>query len=606
MRNLKKTYDMIRYNIWTLVGFEIIFKTLSFAIFTPLFLGLFNLVMKLTGYSYLTLENIFQFLSNPRTIIMLLILIILMTIYTMFDITTIIIILDESYHKRKIKAIDAIGLALKKCQKLFFPTNILIAFMVLFLIPFLNIGVTSSFISTIKVPEFILDFIINNTLFLSILIITMFILSVMLLRWIYALHYFVLEDLNFLKAKKKSINLSRKSHLKDLLVIIIIQLVSVLIYFIFVILGILLILYINKICNIIWLKSFTTTIIWVFIGISFIIFTLLTTPLSYATISSLYYHHKEKLEEPLKSIPRKNINNDIKVSIRLKKLIAFIIVIAIIGGSIFSYGIYKGKYNLNIEYVRTIEVTAHRGASNLYPENTMSAFIGAKELGADWIELDVGATKDGEIIVLHDSNLKRIAGLDKFIWELTLAEIKELDAGSHFNSRFQNERIPTLTEVIKFAKENNIKLNIEIKPTGHEEKLEEKVIDIINENNFKDECVITSQIYEVLEKVKTYDPKQTTIYVMSLAYGNLSKLKYADHFSIEASSVNSSLVKELHKNGKKLLVWTVNTKENIQKMIDLKVDNIVTDDITLVKDTVYSSKTSDVIQEFIKFIENIF
>ena len=93
---------------------------------------------------------------------------------------------------------------------------------------------------------------------------------------------------------------------------------------------------------------------------------------------------------------------------------------------------------------------------------------------------------------------------------------------------------------------------------------------------------------------------------MSLAYGNIISLTAADHFSVEATSATSSLVSAVHKEGKKLLVWTINSEENILKMIDLKVDNIITDNITLAKDVVYSSKTSDVIVEFVKLIEDIF
>lgn len=606
MKSVNRVYEMLKYNIWTLVGFESIFKILSFAIFTPLFFSLFDLVMKFTGYKYLTLENIGTFLANPKTIVMLILLIIALTIYTMFDITTIIIILDESYHKRKIKAIDAVRLSLKKCKQIFFPTNILISFMVLFLIPFLNIGIASSFISTIKLPEFIMDFIVQNYLFLGILIIGVLILSSILLRWIYSLHYFVLEDINFLKARKKSINLSRKCHIKDLLIILIVQLTSVIIYFIFVILGILVIALINDMVTNLWLKSFTSSIVWVFIAISFWIFAVLATPLSYATISSLYYYNKRKQNEEIKDIPRVTYEGDIKINKKLKGILVLFWVLAIIGSSILTHGVYKGKYNLNIEYVRRVEVTAHRGSVEKAPENTMAAFIKAKEDGADFIELDVQESKDKELIIMHDSNFKRTTGVDKNVWELTLEEIKELDAGSYFSKSFKGEKVPTLEEAIVFAKNNNIKLNIELKPNGHEESLEQKVIDLIHEYDFKEECVVTSGVYEVLEKVKQIDDTIETVYVMSLAYGDITKLKSADHFSVEATSVTSSLVKLIHKEGKKLMVWTVNTEDNVLKMIDLKVDNIITDKVTTTKDIIYSSRTSDVIQEYIKFIEKVF
>lgn len=71
-----------------------------------------------------------------------------------------------------------------------------------------------------------------------------------------------------------------------------------------------------------------------------------------------------------------------------------------------------GRINPEIEYVRTMQVTAHRGASVFYPENTMVAFEGARDMGAEWIELDVQQSRDGQIIVIHDTNFKRTTGVD--------------------------------------------------------------------------------------------------------------------------------------------------------------------------------------------------
>lgn len=606
MQNIKLVFRMLKTNFKTLISFEFIFKISSILIFTPLFVGCFNIIMNITGYTYLTLENIIPFLSNPKTLIMLFILLILMTLYTMFDITTIIIILDASFEKKKIKVLDAIHISLKKCRKIFFPTNIFIPFMVLFLIPFLNLGVASSFISTIKIPEFILEFIYHNYLLLILFLSIIIILAKIFLRWIYSLHYFVLEDLNFLKAKKKSITLGDKHHLKDLLIVVLFELLSFVIYFILVFLGILLILYINNICNIMWLKSFTTTLIWLFIAFSFIIFSILSTPLSYAIISALYYNHKEKSGEEIKHIEIPPETEKRKLPQKLKIALIIFIILTILGGTVFTYGLYLGKFNLNIEYVRTIEITAHRGSSTNYPENTMSAFIAAKKEGASWIELDVGETKDGLIIVMHDANFKRTTGYNKNIWETTYDEIKDLDAGSFLNKKFKNERIPLLEDVLKWAKENGMKLNIEIKPTGHEKNLEKSVIDLVTECNYRKNVVITSQNYSVLENIKDYDENIETVYVMSIAYGDITKLTKADHFSIEASNVTSSMVKSIHKEGKELYVWTVNNEESIRKMLDLKVDNIITDNIELARDVIYKSKTSDIISEYIKIVESIF
>ena len=236
----------------------------------------------------------------------------------------------------------------------------------------------------------------------------------------------------------------------------------------------------------------------------------------------------------------------------------------------------------------------------------MSAFVGAKEYGADWVELDVQQTLDKQLVVLHDTNLKRTTGVNKNTWEATYDEIKDLDAGSFFDKSFNGERIPLLSTVIEYAKKNNLKLNIELKPTGNEIDFEKEVIDLINKYNFKNNCVVTSQVYEVLENVKKYDNSIKTVYVMSLAYGNIIDLEYADSFSIEASSINKTLVNQIHGVGKEIYAWTVNTKENINKMININVDNIITDNITLAKNEIYVSKTSNVINEYIKLVQSIF
>ncbi len=601
----KKLKNILGYNIKTLLGFELLYKLISVLIFVPLFLSIFHFITKISGFSYLTFENFFTFLTKPLSIIFLLLLIIIITYYTLIDISTIIVILDASYQKQKITIKEAFIKAIEKSKKIFKLKNIFLPFLIIFLIPFLNIGISSSFISTISIPEFITDFIMHNTFLTIVYYLAILILAVILFRWLFVLHYFVLEDCNFKEARKRSIKLSKKNKLKDFLRITISQIVLGIVYVLFILLNIILIMAIYKLAGSVnILGNLSITIIWLIIAISFIIIMLLATPFSYALISILYYHHKDKTNEKIAHIKIKQ-----KEQIQIKKkfnIIKYAVIILVIGSAtLFTYSIINGKYDLNVEYIRTMEVTAHRGASVDNPENTMSAFRGAKEKGADWIELDVQQTKDGKIIVMHDTNLKRTTGVNKNTWTVTYDEIKDLDAGSFFSSDFKDERIPLFSEVVEFAKNNNIKLNIELKPTGHEKEFEKNVIDIVNNYDYAKNCVITSQVYEVLENVKKYDQNIKTVYVMSLAYGYITDLKEADSFSIEASSITKTLVSKVHNSGKEIYAWTVNTKESISKMVELNVDNIITDNITLAKDTIYESKTSNLISIYIKFIENL-
>lgn len=601
----KAVKNLLKYNGKSLIQFEVIYKLLSTMVFVPLFLSLFQWITKIRGYSYLTFENLFSFILHPVTLFFLFFLLLFLTFYTILDISTILIFFDCSYQKKKITVKEAFFLACQRSVRVFRRKNFWLPFLVLFLIPFLNLGISSGFVSTISIPEFILDFIFKNSFLSCLYILVIFFLSILLFRWLYVLPYFILENCDFKEACRRSANLSKKNKLKDFGWILFLQLLLVFGYLIFLFLGIFFISILYS-----WLGkhnlfgTLSITVIWLFIALSFVIMTLLSTPFSYAIICARFYYHKETKKEKIQPISFRE--KERKQSRRMWKVLPYVVALFLLGsGTLFTYSVMNGKYDMNIEYVRTMEVTAHRGASVSYPENTMRAFVGAKELGADWIELDVQQTKDRQLIVLHDTNFKRTTGVDKNTWELSYDEVKKLDAGSFFGKEFQGERIPLLEEVITFAKKNHVKLNIELKPTGHEKDFEKSVVSLIKEYDFSHDCVITSQVYEVLEKVKKEDSSIQTVYVTSFAYGNIIELEAADSFSVEASSVTKTLVSRIHNSGKEVYAWTVNTQESIGKMIDCHVDNIITDNISLAKDTIYSSKTSNLVQEYIRLIENL-
>lgn len=592
---LKSIYNMITYNFKTLLVFEFLYKLMIGLIFIPSIIGIFNLTMKITGYNYLTIENILNFILNPITIIFLLFIIIFLTMVTIFDISTLIIIFDSSYKNKKISVMDSIKISLSKCKNIFKLKNISVAILVLFIIPFLNIGVTSNVITSIKIPEFIMDFInANKTLSIIFSLFYLFLLSI-LSKWLFSLHYMVIEGKSFKSARKSSKNLIKGNRLKDIIIVFLYQLISGISYILFLIIGIFILYILNMILGRIFvIKSILLTIIWIFILIPLIIFITISTGIGYSVISALYYKHKIDKNEKLININYEEKKIIKKNNKKLKYAILVLSIISIFGGSLLTYQIVTGKTNLNIENTKKMEITAHRGASIKYPENTMAAFRGAKKMGADWIELDVQQTKDKQIVVSHDTNLNRVTGINKDIIDMNYSEIKKLDAGSFFDKKFKGEKIPLLKEVLEFAKKNNIRLNIELKPTGKEKDFEKQVVDLIKEYNFQDRCVVTSQVYSVLKKVKKYDKNIKTVYVMSIAIGKITDAKYADAFSIEATNVTETQVSRVHNAGKEVYAWTVNKEESINKMIDMNVDNIITDNIKLGKELVRKSKTFNI------------
>lgn len=221
-------------------------------------------------------------------------------------------------------------------------------------------------------------------------------------------------------------------------------------------------------------------------------------------------------------------------------------------------------------------VIAHRGASRAAPENTLSAMKKAIEFGADYAECDVFQTKDGEIVLFHDEEMERTTGKEGMIWDYTLAELKELEVGSWFSEEFRGEPIPTLLEVVRLVK-GKIMLNIEVKVSGNDPDIAQKVVDIIRSENFEKECMVTSFEKPVIEKVKHIAPDLVTGFIFDEEHPPDIFAGSWEVVCCKRNIVDGEFVQKAKHSGKKLFVWTVNYPAEMRKFIDLGVDGIITD-----------------------------
>ena len=113
------------------------------------------------------------------------------------------------------------------------------------------------------------------------------------------------------------------------------------------------------------------------------------------------------------------------------------------------------------------------------PENTLAAVEVALAAATDWVEIDVQETADGEVVVLHDSDLKKVAGVDLKIWDATWEDLQEIDVGSFFSPEFSDQRVPKLEEVLALCR-GRAGVVIELKYYGHQVRLEERVAEIVD------------------------------------------------------------------------------------------------------------------------------
>jgi glycerophosphoryl diester phosphodiesterase len=277
----------------------------------------------------------------------------------------------------------------------------------------------------------------------------------------------------------------------------------------------------------------------------------------------------DDLGQPSASVPAAAA--DMPHWLSTKRLIFALVLLFVAGTAAFSYLLVE-----QIDVEDQVAVTAHRGNSRAAPENTVAAVEAAIRQGADFAEIDVQETGDGVIVVFHDADLMRVTGVRKNVWDVTYDEIKSLDAGSWFSPEFKGEPIPTLEQVIDAAR-GRIRLNIEIKPHGHEEKLVERIVEIVAENDFHSQCVLSSLDYPSVLEAKQLDERLQVGHIVTVSIGNVAKLD-VDFVSLNQEKVTSGYVRSLHRAGKQVHVWTVNDRQRMSTLVDLGVDNIITDD----------------------------
>jgi glycerophosphoryl diester phosphodiesterase len=188
----------------------------------------------------------------------------------------------------------------------------------------------------------------------------------------------------------------------------------------------------------------------------------------------------------------------------------------------------------------------------------------------------VQQTADGVVVLLHDGDLKRVAGIARKCGDLTFEEIRKLDVGSWFGPAFAGERVPSLAEVIELSR-GHIRLNIELKPDGSNPSLAPAVAHLVTEHQFESECLITSFSYDVLLAVKQHDAHLRTGLIVAYALGDVSRLNL-DALSVQTKSLSDDLIRSAHRAGQEVHVWTVNDPRQMDRLIKRGVDNIITDD----------------------------
>ena len=610
--NIQTNPRVFRRNLRTVFAFEGIFKLITIVFAVPLFSGLERFAMKLAGYRYLTAENIYAFFRHPLIWVSSALLLLLILLYILFDFSAVLFNLHLAYWGKSTDIFHTVHFALRSTLSfLRQPGKRFLILLILPLFPFFLLGIAPWAVSNLLFKDIILKKIQRDPFFALGSIGLFVLLLALFLHLMYICQFAVLEKCETKSAITGSLTLGHGRHFYDLIRFLHVQISCYLIYAILLGFAMFIAMLFEKVLFPMRLVNpISTSLLLTISTVSLCLLACWTMPACFISIGMLYYRHKQEKGEvipPCEAV-------DLPVNARLlagfhrwKTIVsALVLAASILVCGLYIYLTYKGRFNPRIEYVHHTEITAHRGGSRYYPENTMAAFKCAADQGADWIELDIHQSKDGVLFAMHDDTLYRTCKVRGYCWNYTWEELSAMDAGSFFKSHLANEPIPSLSDVLDFALEKDVRLNIELKPSPHENGMEERLVSLLEEKDFIDHCVVTSQKYRTISRIKELNPDISTVYVMGYAYGNVNALSAADNFSINKSSISGKLVSDVHNAGKQIYVWTVNSRTFIEDMMDRNVDNIITDDVPLAQKIVGEKRTSTALYEYIRFLHRIF
>jgi glycerophosphoryl diester phosphodiesterase len=252
-------------------------------------------------------------------------------------------------------------------------------------------------------------------------------------------------------------------------------------------------------------------------------------------------------------------------------------------------------------------VIAHRGASAYAPENTLAAVDKAAELGIRWVENDVQRTRDGELVVLHDDNLRRTTDVeevfpDRAPWKVkdfTAAEIARLDAGSWFSPAYAGARVPTLEQFVHRVERHHQKLLLEIKNPDLYPGIERQTLKLLSNEGWLDRSHLASRLIVQsfsANSVRTVHELKPGIKTGFLGTPPVADLQayagFADQINPSYGSLSMAYVSSVHAvpgpHGRPLEVftWTVDDAATAQRVAGYGVDGIITNKPDVVRDAV--------------------
>lgn len=525
--------------------------------------NIFRLALNFAGEDNLDKNNIYHIISNPISFILLIVLILTAAFFMFIEFSTLTFTIYGQLVESTYSIRNVASNAWKKMKNLIGIQIIFFIGYFILSIPVANIGIKSILSQNFYIPKFITDELSKSNSGSLILSVVVVVATYIHIRLIFTLPLTAIGDKKILDSIKESWRLTKKGKLKFFITIGIFELIYATIS--------------------LFTLSLTTSFL-AFIdpkGNNFIIetlfFTILSTTVFFfgalSKVTSITAIITVLIEE--NQISKELIINK-KEDKKKSRVLLFLSTLLVLGIIVFNgFTLYSNGVNNNIKTI------AHRGYVEKGVENSIEALEAAAKAGVDYVEMDVLMTKDNKFIVMHDYNLKRLAGINKKVQDMTYNEL----VGLPISQSGHTSKIPSFEEYVKRAKELNIKLVVELKPHGGEPNnyvdiFIEKVKELDIENNYK----YMSLDLKVMEELESKAPQLETGYIIPFQFGKFSN-NNVDFFAIEDFSFSNTLVEQAKSQNKSVYVWTINDPSLITKYLQSPANGIITDEPVQVRET---------------------
>ena len=598
-KQIKEIYQMIRGNLRSLLLFEFFFRFIAGTLLVQVGTRGLKFCLDRAGYSYLTLANAWKFFLHPWTMLFILVMAVLALFLNMIEIGGLVTAFSGAAYFCHPTLWEIFSGAFEKVRDELRHKNYRLFGMGMISTFTVNLFYLYRIFSRIKPVNFVIKELLDQPLAVSVSLLVFLLFLALLFPAFFVFHGCMIGQKSYWDSRFESMELLKGRWAQIIGMVALLEawliILFLAVYYLSVFLmAVVTVLFVKEDLGLAFLMETTDRAEWFLV----ILASMFASMVCWAFVTREYYQvisrRKGRMEGWEFATTGRNVRFSKKTGLALLGLF-----LAMSGFFLFDAA-YNGNFISKSVAVQT-RITAHRGSSSGAPENTMAALEKAVEEMADRAEIDVQETADGVIVLCHDTSLKRVAGINKKVSDLTLEQIKKLDVGSWFSSEYQGEQIPTLEEVMEYAK-GKIDLNIEIKNLGNSSGLPEKVIELVEKHEMQEQCVITSTNRFYLKRVKAVNPEIRTGYIISAAYGNFYSDEFIDLISIRSSFVTERMIESAHEAGKAVHAWTVNGKVEMERLKQLGVDDMITDRPVLAREILYGEEAKANLLEYLRLV----